>query len=114
MDNGWPIWKLFEFTESNLRKQYDLEGKTIILSVAGQWTAPKGYNEYLKLATMLDESYQIVLVGCNDKQIMKLPKNILGVPRTSSTKELAQWYSAADVFVNLTLQEKSQSTLRNN
>ena len=33
------------------------------------------------------------------EQIKALPENILGLPRTNSMTELAQWYTAADVFV---------------
>ena len=35
----------------------------------------------------------------------KLPKKILGLEKTHSAKELAEIYTAADVFVNLTYED---------
>ena len=34
-----------------------------------------------------------------------MPSNILSIHRTQNQKELAEWYSAADVFVNPTREE---------
>lgn len=34
-----------------------------------------------------------------------LPDNVLGLPRTESVKQLAEIYTAADVFVNLSYEE---------
>ena len=39
-----------------------------------------------------------------------MPKNIIGITRTNSTKELAEIYSAADVFVNPTLEDNFPTT----
>lgn len=55
----------------------------------------------MKLAEMLLDKYKIVLAGLNKK----LPDNILGLPRTESAKQLAEIYTAADVFVNLSYEE---------
>ncbi|NLC68593.1 MAG: glycosyltransferase, partial [Clostridiaceae bacterium] len=46
-----------------------------------------------------------VMVGLTEKQKKNLPKNIIGITRTNNVKELAEIYSAADVFVNPTLEE---------
>ena len=40
----------------------------------------------------------------------KLPANIFGIARTSSTEELAEYYSMADVFVNATLEDNFPTT----
>lgn len=45
------------------------------------------------------------MIGLNKKQIQIMPKNILGIERTSSKEELAKWYSASKVFVNLSLED---------
>ena len=45
------------------------------------------------------------MVGLSKQQIKSLPDNILGIERTNNPFELAEIYSAADVFVNLTLEE---------
>ena len=54
---------------------------------------------------MLDDSYKIILVGLSKKQLETLPENILGITRTNSTKELAEIYTAADMFLNLTYED---------
>jgi len=47
----------------------------------------------------------IVLIGLSPKQIKGLPGEILGLPRTHSARELAEAYTAADVFVNPSVEE---------
>ena len=45
------------------------------------------------------------MVGLSKQQLRKLPKNILGINRTASVKELAEIYSASDVFFNPTYED---------
>lgn len=91
----------FRPLKNDFRKHYGLEEKRILLGVATVWNDMKGYSDFLKLSSMLDDSYIIVLVGLSDDQLEELPDNILGIKRTASVKELAYIYSAADVFLNL-------------
>ena len=42
----------------------------------------------------------MVLVGLTQEQINALPEGMLGLPRTDTPRELAEIYTAADVFVN--------------
>ena len=72
-----------------------------MLGVATSWDEMKGYSDYLKLSEMLGEAYKVVLVGLTKEQVEKLPKNVLGIERTANVQELAEIYTAADVFVNL-------------
>ena len=90
---------IFKPTPGNQRQQYGMEGKKILLGVASVWDARKGLRDFVALSKMLDDSYQIVLIGLNEAQIGELPERILGLPRTNSMTELAQWYTAADIFV---------------
>ena len=87
--------------ESNFREQLGIGNRVMLLGVSTAWDEMKGYSDYLKLADMLGEGYQVVLVGLTREQIGKLPKNVIGIERTNSVKELAQLYSAADIFLNL-------------
>ena len=96
---------VFQPTPSDFRQRYHLEDKTILLGVASTWNDRKGFGDFIKLSEMLDDSYKIVLVGLSDKQMKLIPQNILGITRTNSTKELAQIYTAADVFLNLTYED---------
>jgi glycosyltransferase involved in cell wall biosynthesis len=96
---------VFKPTPSDFRKKYGLEGKFIILGVANVWEERKGLNYFLELSRMLRDDEVIVLVGLNKKQIKTLPNSIVGIPKTNSPVELAKIYSAADIFVNPTLEE---------
>ena len=60
---------------------------------------------------MLDESqYEIVLVGLNSSQISALPKGIIGIPRIDSVEELVEYYSSADMYLNLTYSDTFPTT----
>ncbi len=96
---------VFKPTPSNFREKYGLQHKKVVLGVASAWSKSKGLNDFIKLSTMLDNRYAIVLVGLTQKQIKRLPKRIIAISRTNDTKELAEIYTAADVFVNPSRQE---------
>ncbi len=96
---------IFKPTPSDFRERYNLQGKKIILGVASTWDERKGLNDFIKLSQMLDDSYAIILVGLNKKQISALPKSIIGIERTNSTNELAEIYTAADIFFNPTYED---------
>lgn len=104
ISNGIDLDK-FRPTKGTFRQNYRLENKKIVLGVASAWTEKKGLNDFEKLSEMLDRSYQIVLVGLTEKQKEKLPVSILGITQTNDVTELAELYSAADVFVNLTYED---------
>src|SRR5699024_8141848 len=65
---------------------------------------------FYDLSKRLKYNEIIVLVGLSKKQIKKLPENIIGINRTDHIKELAQIYTAADVFVNPTLEDNFPTT----
>ncbi|MBZ4663250.1 MAG: glycosyl transferase [Caloramator sp.] len=90
---------------SNFRKKYSIEDKFVILGVANIWDERKGLKYFIELSKMLDENYKIVLVGLNEKQLKNLPENIVGIKRTNNLNELVEIYSAADIFVNPTLED---------
>ena len=96
---------VFKPTPGDFRKQYGLEHKKIILGVASVWSPRKGLADFISLASMLDECFQVVLVGLTPEQSKDLPHNILPIPRTNSAQELAQIYTAADFFVNTTFED---------
>ena len=96
---------IFAPTPGDIRERYGLQNKKIVLGVSNVWNERKGLNDFLKLSGMLDDSYKIVLVGLNKKQIKKMPSGILAIERTDNAVELAKFYSAADVFVNPSREE---------
>ncbi len=81
--------------------------KDILLGVASIWEKRKGFDDFLKLATEVSDSYKIVLVGLNKKQLKKIQKypNIIGIKRTENQYELAALYSHAKYFINLTYED---------
>lgn len=78
-------------------------GKKIILGVASGWSNKKGLDKFIALAEHLKEDEQIVLVG-NMPQIL-LPDNVISIPATADVNELVTYYNAADVFLQLSMEE---------
>lgn len=82
------------------------KNRHIVLGVAFDWSYRKGLDVFEQLARNLDkEKYQIVLVGTNDAVDKGIPDNIISIHRTQNQKELAEYYSCADVFVMPTREE---------
>lgn len=104
INNGIDL-EIFKPTESDFREKYDLQDKFIVLGVASVWTERKGLKDFVELSKELSDDYKIVIVGVNEKQKKELPQNIIGINRTNNLKELAEIYTASDVFVNTTLEE---------
>lgn len=96
---------IFKPTPSNFRARYGLQNKKIILGVANVWNARKGLGDFVTLSEMLQEEWTVVLVGISKKQREKLPTTIVAIPKTNSAMELAQIYTAADVFLNPTYED---------
>ena len=90
--------------ESDFRKKHGLEDKFLILGIVSNLDSTKGGQYFLTLSEMLKEDEHIVLVSL-ESGIDKLPENITAIGKTDSKEELAQIYSACNVFVNPTLQD---------
>lgn len=101
---------VFRPIPSNIKQQYGIEDKKVILGVASVWDKRKGLDTFIELSKDLDDQYQIVLIGLSKKQIEKLPKNVIGISRTENVQELVKWYSAADVYFNPTLEDNYPTT----
>lgn len=96
--------------EENCKKWGIDSKKKIILGVASVWESRKGLNDFNTLCTLLGDDFQIVLVGITEKQRNKLPPQIKGILRTNNVSELAELYSAADVYVNPTYADTFPTT----
>ena len=97
------VFNIYDATE--VKRKYQLEGKRIILGVASIWCEEKGWNDFMRLAEQLDEHERLVLVGVDEKHQAMLPKHVTGISRTENIRQLAELYSAAEVFVNPTWQD---------
>lgn len=95
----------FQPAAGNFRRKYGLEDKKLILGVASVWDERKGLQDFFKLAGALDDSYALILVGVSGAQIRRLEGNMMGIRRTNNARELAEIYTAADVFFNPTYED---------
>ncbi|GBF12468.1 glycosyltransferase [Tepidibacillus sp. HK-1] len=109
INNGIDL-DVFKPTQSDFRERFNLEDKFIILGVASTWDRRKGFGYFIELSKKIKNDEVIVLVGLSEKQRKYLPKNIIGITRTSNVKELAEIYTAADVFLNPTLEDNFPTT----
>lgn len=104
INNGIDL-SVFKPSDSDFRKRYHIENKKIVLGVASQWNNKKGLDVFIELSKRLGDMYQVVLVGTSEKTDALLPGNIISIHRTNNQQELAEIYSAADVFVNPTRED---------
>ncbi len=95
----------FKPVESDLRKIHGLEDKYVVLGVASGFHKFKGSQYLIDLANELPDQYKLVLIGVDNENRHLYPENMLVLPKIIDSKELAQYYTMADVFVNPTLQE---------
>lgn len=104
--NGIDL-SLFCPTPSCFReKEHIAAEKKIVLGVAFGWTNRKGLDVFVELEKRLPaEKYQIVLVGTDEGIDKQLPKGIISIHRTKSKRELAEIYTAANVFANPTRED---------
>ena len=98
--------KIFRAMPSEIRTQYGIGEKKIILGVAYDWGKRKGLKDFIYLSEILPkEDYQVVLIGINAKQKRNLPNHIITLSKSDSQTDLAKWYTTADFFVNLTYED---------
>lgn len=97
--------EIFKPMDSDFRKSISCEDKIILLCVAFDWSERKGLDVFNTLAEELDDRYRIVLVGVSERATQSISSKIIIVPRTENQRQLAEIYSAADIFVNPTREE---------
>jgi len=91
-------------------EKYHIGERFVILGVASPWTLKKGFDDFIRLSKQLFDDEVIVLVGLDNSQINRLPKNIIGFTKTENRQELVDLYSAADLFVNPTWEDNFPTT----
>lgn len=97
------IFKIYG--NDHVKDRFDFRGKHILLGVASIWSREKGFDDFIRLAGMLNDDEVIVLVGVGKNMQKKLPGNVVGIGRTENINQLAELYSAATVFINPTWQD---------
>ena len=99
INNGTDL-DVFYKRDTDIKQKYGLEEKYLVLGI------PKENIEwFLELAKIVSDKYQLLLAGLSRSQMESLPENIIGIGKVKNREEMAAIFSAADVFVNMTLQD---------
>lgn len=117
--NKYPIKVIHNGINTNIfkpqiantfRSKHGLERHFLILGVANEWSPRKGLEDFIAMSKLLNDDSKVVLIGLSLKQKKELPEKILGIEKTESMEELAEIYSACDVFVNPTYEDNFPTT----
>lgn len=101
--NWIDLNKFYPRDISVLRNKLGLkEDDFVALGVSLDWNFRKGMEVYFEIAKAMPD-IKVVMVGHISET--DYPSNIINVPPTKSTEELAQYYSMADVLFNFSIQE---------
>lgn len=105
--NGVNLKQFWQDLDHNLIcEKYQIDkNKKIILAVGTEWSERKGILDYFKLGSILNNNYQLLLVGLDQKTIEILPNSIKGVSRTENIDDLRKFYSVSSVLLCLSYQE---------
>lgn len=110
INNGVDI-SVFKPSTNHVKAVLGIEGKKLLLAVAGGLEKRKGREYLLKIPELLSDDEVLVILGIRKDQIDLLPKSkCIGIPYTNSVEDLALIYSAADVFINTTLEDNFPTT----
>lgn len=77
----------------------------LVLGVANIWETRKGFDDFIKLRSLLPNTIGIIMIGLSDVQIKQLPENIEGVKRTETLEKLVEYYNKATVLFNASVEE---------
>ena len=104
---NWVDHEIFKPNKiSAVENTYNLEnGRFTVLMVSAHWNKSEvRWKDLLKLASILPEKFQIIVVG--KVQCPKLfPPNVIHIPYLKEKTELAKIYSFADVYVHLSTED---------
>lgn len=108
--NGINLEEFQPRCKNSIVEKWKLSNKTVILGVASIWSPRKGLQDFIHLSSMLDERFQLVLVGLSSSQLSSLPNNIIGIERTENISQLCELYTMSDIFLNLTYEDNFPTT----
>lgn len=107
--NGVDI-STFKLSDADgVKNKFAARGEKIVLGVTNVWDERKGFSDFISLAEGLPE-YSFVGIGKRENEKHSLPNNMTWIYRTEDAKELAEYYSAADAFVNPTYDDNYPTT----
>ena len=99
---------IYNGIDTNVFKPFDGEAsvkgvdwsKFTIMTIATRWTEANGYQDVIKLSSILPDNCQIVMVGLDEQQMSNLPKNVIGFWKTESFTQLQELYTKSNVIFN--------------
>lgn len=96
----------FHYVQSDFRSVHHLENDFLILAVAGVWNHEKGLDDLVRWSHQMKDHQKLIVVGGPKHALKKFdPAHTITIPYVNGTEELCRIYSAADVMVNLTLED---------
>lgn len=101
---NWIDTEVFSYRQSGLKEKLNIQDKKVVLMLAASLSVKKGYNELLYLSKNLSPDYKLIFIGKNELQL-DIPDNVIYISHTDDAIELAEYYSMADVCVNVTQYE---------
>lgn len=112
INNGIDVNK-FHPIKSDVRRQYNIGNRKMILAVSGGLAVRKGRKFLLDLPRYLYDDEVLVIVGLTPRQLRELQgkdTHLIPIARTETADDLIGLYSEADVFVNPTLEDNFPTT----
>lgn len=104
VENGIDTGEIFHYiVAEEMKKKLKLTNEKVILHVTANFTSNvdslKGGWYILELAKrLLDKNIKVIVIGSRDPDL-KHPENIINIGRVENQKELAAYYSMADLCV---------------
>lgn len=95
----------FKPVESDIRRNMGIEDKFVVLAIANKWLLPVNAETLKTVTDGLDEDSVMVMIGCDDSDKDKLPRNVIPVDFIRDRDMMRKMYSMADVFANCTREE---------
>ena len=106
IQNGIDVSMFYPTNSAEVRQKYGIGSGRYVIGLASQWSARKGFDDYLQLSSFISNEVKIVLVGLNAEQAVKARHHgIISIPRTQNVGELAALYSGAMMTLNLSREE---------
>ena len=102
INNGINL-NVFKPTYGKTYHKLKKDNSKIILGVASTWSKRKGLDDFIRLSNELHDGYKIIIVGLEQTETNN--GRIYAIKRTTNQEELAEIYTAADVFVNPTTED---------
>lgn len=98
--------KFHERKDDSIYERYGLNrNKKMLISVSAQWSdRTTRLNDAIRLAHILPNDYQLVLVGVLASK-RSLPSNIIHLGYVNGTEEMSKLYSTALAYVNFSVED---------